>query len=142
MANEPFKKVEIRHAKDHNAIELGETSTGGKIRRIGPTGLDYPDSVSKILAIESKLRDTLPQWLKDDVQQSIDNELRYRPKLRRGKLARKIIMNEDAIRLVPVVILHENVSPYKEDLVVMRDDIFREIVMPLLEDYAFWHDPQ
>lgn len=134
-----WKAVERRHAKDHNAIELGETKTGGKILRLGPTGRDLPDSVSTVLAIESKLRDTLPAWLKEAVEQAEENEVRYRPIQDRKRLARGAPIT--AWGLLPVVILHENKSKYDEDLVVMSDRMFRRLVMPLLENYIGWHDP-
>jgi hypothetical protein len=108
MPEKAWKRTERIHAKRHNAWLS---------KRLGPFhGSNYPDSVSDFLAIESKHTQKIPDWLWEAMCQAIENEERWRSV-------------DQGYPKIPVVILHESGQLFDHDLVVIRDDIFREVVM-------------
>ena len=114
-----WKRVEQRHAELHGAQHTKKTLPA--MVKLGNThGRNYPDSFDEFSAIESKSGyDWLPMWLLDAVEESIVNE-------------RAFSMDGDGKVRIPYVILHNNGDKYDDDLVVMRDDVFREFVLPAI----------
>jgi len=110
MPDKSWKRTERMHAERHGAF---------KTARLGPYhGTNYPDWISDLLAGESKHSESVPQWIKDAVQQSIDNE-------------RKFFSVDGKYRL-PVVVLHSSGDLFDEDIVLIRDSFFRGVVMSAL----------
>lgn len=110
-----WKAVEREHAARLHS-EAGRT---------GPTGLDLPDSISVRagLAVESKCRKEIPDWLHEAMQQAVDNLIRYNGR-----------QTDPAQRVhLPVVVLHQVGEPFYLDLVVMNLGDFQDAILPLLE---------
>jgi hypothetical protein len=75
-------------------------------KRLGATGMATPDVVTERLAVEVKHRKELPEWLKDALEQAVNN----------------------AGDRLPLVVLHEAGHRHADDLVIMRLDDFKKIL--------------
>lgn len=114
-----WKRVEKRHAELHGAMHT-KTAFPAMFRLGSQHGKNYPDFVDEFSAGESKSGyDLFPLWLINAVDESITNE-------------RAFSMDGDGKQRIPYVVLHNNGWKYDDDLVIMRDDIFREFVLPAI----------
>lgn len=112
MTSKSWKKVEGAHSK-----LLGCNG------RVGPTGLDLPDSFSHCLAVESKSKGTVPDWLLEAMQQSEDNAERLALKQGEGLPHQRL----------PIVVVHQDGDTYLHDLVIVRMDEFLTRLLPILQ---------
>jgi hypothetical protein len=118
MGEKQWKRVEKRHAGLYGAIV---TRTGfPALTRIGSMhGIDFPDWIDDWIAGESKSGDDLiPQYLRDWTNQAIANE--------------KTLRAYESGQRIPFVVMHANGDNYNDDLVIVRSDIFRAIVLPAI----------
>ena len=112
-----WKRVERRHAELHGATHT-KTAFPAMIKLGNTHGRNYPDSFDEFSAIESKSGyDWLPKWLIDAVEEAMINEKAFS-------------MDGDGKQRIPYVVLHNNGGKYDNDLVVIRDDVFREFILP------------
>lgn len=116
-ARRQWKKVENRHAELHGGFR---TTKAFPALRLGPYhGTNYPDWISDIVAGESKSGvDLIPEWIRNIVNQAIENEASFR--------------SIDGKKRIPITILHQNKDNYNDDIVLIRDDVFREFVLPAI----------
>lgn len=119
MGAKQWKRVEKRHAELFGADHL-KTTYPAAFRIGGMHGKNYPDWVDEFLAGESKSGNNLiPQWLRDSVDQALINEKMWS-------------MDGDGKQRIPVTVLHANGDNYNEDIVLIRSDIFREVILPMI----------
>jgi len=111
-----WKKVEIKHAKLFGASKTNKVFPA---LRVGPYhGTNYPDWFDEFLAGESKSMKKIPDWLKEAVDQAIENEQAFRAET-------------NQIR-IPITVLHQTKDLYDLDIVCIRSDVFREVFVPAL----------
>jgi hypothetical protein len=118
-ARRQWQKVEDRHAELHGAEKTKKVFPA--MVKMGNThGRNYPDWFDDFSAGESKSGiDLIPRWLWEAVDQAIENE-------------RSFSMDGDGKQRIPYVVLHSNGWKDDDDLVVMRDDVFRTFVLPAI----------
>lgn len=110
MGSRNWKYVELKHARMFGT------------ERIGPTGMDMPDWVTPVFAGETKSSKRIPGWLYEMLDQSTDNELRYR-------------LKNDIPKLIPIVVLHQDGDDYGRDVVIMELESFVKELLPLIRGH-------
>jgi len=114
-----WKKVEKRHAELFGTIHT-KTAFPAAFRLGAMHGRNYPDWIDDYIAGESKSGiNLIPNWIRDAIDQAMRNEEAWS-------------MDSDGQQRIPIVVLHTNKDLYDEDIVMIRSDIFREVILPAL----------
>lgn len=119
MGEKQWKRVEKRHAELFGSTRV-KTGFPALTRLGSQHGENFPDWVDDFIAGESKSGiDLIPRWLWESADQAVKNE-------------RGFSLHGDGNQRIPIVVLHTNGWSYNDDLVIVRSDVFRAVVLPAI----------